>query len=45
MAREDLRLDRAFVVHPGDDSYPLADWAEVVALRELRARLAGLGFV
>ena len=38
-ARADLKLERAFVVHPGPDSYPLAAWCEAVGIRELRARV------
>jgi predicted AAA+ superfamily ATPase len=41
VAREDLKLDRLFVVYPGSGgSFPLADWAEVVAIRSLDDRLA-----
>ncbi len=40
VARHDLKLDRAFIVYPGAKSYALADWAEVLAIGELRARLA-----
>ncbi len=39
VAHEDLRLERAFVVHPGPDSFPLADWAEAVGIGALRTRL------
>lgn len=35
IARRDLKLDRLFIVTPGTRSYPLADWAEVVAIPEL----------
>jgi hypothetical protein len=42
VARADLRLERAFVVHPGPDSFPLADWAEAIGIGALRARLDGL---
>jgi hypothetical protein len=38
-AREDLKLERAFVVCPGARSYPLNDWAEVVGIGQLRTRL------
>lgn len=38
IAREDLKLDRLYVVYPGSGrSYPLADWAEAVALPDLEA--------
>jgi hypothetical protein len=39
IAHHDLKLDRAFVIAPGPQSYPLNDWAEVLALTRLRARL------
>jgi predicted AAA+ superfamily ATPase len=42
IARGDLGLARAFVVHPGPKSYPLDDWAEAVAIGELRARVRKL---
>jgi hypothetical protein len=38
VAREDLGLARAFVVHPGPKSYPLGEWAEAVSIAEVRAR-------
>jgi predicted AAA+ superfamily ATPase len=41
IARADLKLDRLLVVTPGTRSWPLSDWAEVVAIAELPARLAG----
>jgi hypothetical protein len=37
VARADLGLEGAVVVHPGARSFPLADWAEAVALSDLRA--------
>ena len=40
IARTDLGLDQMLVVHPGVKSYPLADWAEAVALRDVPARLS-----
>ncbi len=40
VAREDLRLDHAFVVHPGQRSFPLNDWAEAVAIGQLPSRLS-----
>lgn len=42
VARADLKLKRAFVVHPGTKSYPLNDWAEAVAIGELRSRVEKL---
>jgi predicted AAA+ superfamily ATPase len=36
VARQDLGLARAFVVHPGRDSYPLNDWCEAIAIGDLR---------
>ena len=41
-ARDDLKLKRAFIIHPGPESYALNDWAEVVAIHDLRARLGRL---
>jgi uncharacterized protein len=42
VARDDLKLKRAFVVHPGGKSYPLNDWAEAVAIGDLRSRVEKL---
>ncbi len=42
VAREDLKLRRALVVHPGQKSFPLEDWAEAVAIPHLRERLLAL---
>jgi hypothetical protein len=42
VSREDLKLVRVFVVHPGQKSYPLEEWAEAVALPHLRDRLLKL---
>lgn len=39
VARNDLKLKRAFVVCPGSKSYPLNDWAEAVAIQDLNTRL------
>ena len=39
IAREDLKLRRAFLVHPGEKSYPLEPWAEAVSILHLRDRL------
>lgn len=38
VAREDLHLHRAFIVHPGQKSYPLEEWAEAVSIFNLRER-------
>ncbi len=42
IAREDLKLERLFVVAPGEKSYPLEDWAEVMSIGDLRGRLEPL---
>ncbi|MCS7338513.1 MAG: ATP-binding protein [Verrucomicrobiae bacterium] len=42
VAREDLQLKRVFIVYPGEKSYTLNDWAEVVAIGDLRPRLERL---
>jgi hypothetical protein len=42
IAREDLKLQRAFVVYPGSKSFPLDDWAEAVPVSRLRQRLLEL---
>jgi hypothetical protein len=39
VAREDLRLNQAFVVHPGPKSYPLNEWAEALSLQDTRMRV------
>lgn len=39
IARQDLKLERIVVVTPGAQSYSLADWAEVVGIREFVPRL------
>jgi predicted AAA+ superfamily ATPase len=39
IAREDLKLRRAFLVHPGAKSYPLEPWVETVSISHLRDRL------
>jgi len=39
IARQDLKLERLVVVTPGNQSYPLADWAEVCGIRDLMPRL------
>lgn len=43
IAREDLRLHRLFVVHPGEDAYPLAPWAEAAGLGQLCEAMSALG--
>jgi predicted AAA+ superfamily ATPase len=42
IAREDLKLQRAFVVHPGSKSFPLDEWVEAVPVSRLRQRLLQL---
>jgi predicted AAA+ superfamily ATPase len=42
VAREDLGLERVSVVHPGPESFPLADWAEAIGISALRARVERL---
>jgi uncharacterized protein len=42
VACDDLKLKRAFVVHPGRKSYPLNEWAEAVAIGDLRSRMEKL---
>lgn len=42
IAQADLKLKRAFVVHPGSKSYPLNNWAEALAMTDLRAALEKL---
>ena len=42
-ALHDLKLERLFVVHPGQDSYVMNDQTEAVAITQLRARLAQAG--
>ena len=39
VARQDLKLDRLFVIYPGTTSYALRDDVEVVAMPDLHARL------
>jgi hypothetical protein len=40
VALADLKLDRLFVIHPGNDSYLMNDRTEAVAITQLRERLA-----
>jgi len=44
-ALDDLKLERLFVVHPGQDSHAMDDHTEAVGISHLRARLvqAGVG--
>jgi uncharacterized protein len=42
VAREDLKLHRVLVVHPGQDSFPLEEWAEAVAISRVQERLGEL---
>lgn len=42
-ARKDLKPDRTFVVHSGQERYPLVDGVEAIGLRELAEVLAALG--
>ncbi len=39
VSREDLKLRRTLIVHPGAKSYPLEDWVEAVAIGDLHDRL------
>lgn len=41
-AHDDLKLYRAFIVHPGTKTYRLNAWCEAVAIGDLRARLVDL---
>jgi predicted AAA+ superfamily ATPase len=38
-AMQDLKLDQAFIVYPGNKSYPVSEKVEVVPLPDLRERL------
>jgi uncharacterized protein len=42
VAHADLKLKRAFIVHPGGKSYPLNEWAEAVAIGDLKTRMETL---
>ena len=42
VSREDLRLERLFVVYPGTVGYALNEWAETVAIGQLRACVEAL---
>lgn len=41
-ARNDLKLERVFVVYPGRESYPLDDWVDVLAIAHVHARIGQL---
>lgn len=43
MAHDDLRLKQVFIVYPGKSSYPLNEWAEAVAIADLRSRAENPG--
>jgi predicted AAA+ superfamily ATPase len=42
IALDDLGLDRAWIVYPGQESYPVHDRVEVVSIRQVEDRLAFL---
>ena len=42
IAQQDLKLDRLFVIYPGDTSYALRTGIDVVAIRDVESRLDGL---
>jgi hypothetical protein len=42
IAQQDLRLDRLFIVYPGETSYPVRPGLDVVAIGDLDARLESL---
>jgi hypothetical protein len=42
IAHDDLGLSRVFIVHPGRKSYRLNEWAEALAITELRSRVERL---
>ena len=39
IAHADLGLKRVYIVHPGKESYELNDWAESIAIGDLRLRV------
>lgn len=39
-ARQDLKVDRAFVVYPGAETYPVAEGVSAIPLRSLARELA-----
>jgi predicted AAA+ superfamily ATPase len=42
IAMEDLKLDRLYVVHPGQGLYPLAEGIQAAGLGEMKAVLASV---
>ena len=42
-AREDLEPDRSFIVHAGEDRYPIAHGVEAIGLRDMAAALLAAG--
>lgn len=42
VAREDLKLERVLIVHPGNKTYRVNGWAEAVAMRDLKERVKAL---
>jgi hypothetical protein len=42
IAREDLQLRKAFIVHPGRQTYPLEDWVEALSIRGIQPRMEDL---
>jgi predicted AAA+ superfamily ATPase len=45
IALGDLKLERLFVVHPGNDNYKLSDRAETVAIMNVRSVMTRAGLV
>lgn len=43
IALEDVPMDRAFLVHGGDDRFPKGGGVEAIGLREMAEELAALG--
>ncbi|MXZ71304.1 MAG: ATP-binding protein [Acidobacteria bacterium] len=41
-ARDDLEVNRSFVVYSGEDRYPIAEDIEAIGLREMASLLAGM---
>jgi len=42
VARDDLKPARAFVVHAGDDRFPIADGVEAIGVAGMMGELAAL---
>ena len=42
IAHADLKLEPTFIAHPGGKSFPLNDWAEAVAMSQLKAKVEKL---